>query len=166
MKFFNSLISGDVLDAYPQRVRAAGTVFIEGIDPGAVLVIGETKPPAIEFGAEMPCRVKVVSDVDDDPGSLAQIGTLFHTRETDSWRRRVLHQLEITEIAKTGRCPAIFPFGPPDLPVGAIGSDHDNARCIRPVVPERGIRDRRHRTQSHEHRLQERYPGHADGIDI
>src|SRR6185437_8587113 len=104
-------------------MTTARAMFIEVVDPGEILVMREAKPGAVQFGAKMAGRSEVVADVDPDPRCLPEIRSVFYRDKIYSGRRGVFHQLEMAELAETGRCPSIFQFGSLHVLIGLVPTD-------------------------------------------
>ena len=60
MIFLNGSVAGYVLYRHPERVCAGRAMFVKSIDKSKPLVVGETKPGAIQFRPEVSQRAEVV----------------------------------------------------------------------------------------------------------
>ena len=88
-------------------MRPPRAMPIKFIDIGERLVVGETKPPAIQFRAEAAQRAQVVGDAEGDARGTAQIGAFQRADRRDLGRDTVVNQLEVAEFAEAGRRPIL-----------------------------------------------------------
>src|SRR5258708_33907423 len=85
-------------------------MFIEFIKKGQPLVIGKTKPFAVQFSPEIADSSQVVLHDKRDPGGFVQQGPFTNSDGGDHRSFLIFHQLEIPKFPESAGTPSALPF--------------------------------------------------------